>query len=299
MNLTLENPVSNISLTPIKTLLESDQESLLQEWLSDVMQIWDQQYPNMIRPEDTRQRMQVLLRELARLFAAYLQTGSLRVAADDPIRDWVQELSSSHARLGFRPSDTAHFVFALKNILTRRMLRSLAGSREDHEASLTVLDDLLDQLSLLTFNAYVEARERIIAQQSLSLVELSSPVMRLWDQIILLSLVGVIDTVRARQFTERLLEAIARFEARVTIIDVTGVPVFDTGVAKHIMKAIEAAQLLGSRIVMTGLSPDGAQTLTKLNINFANITSRASLRAGLAEALLLVGRRIVAAGDGR
>ena len=102
--------------------------------------------------------------------------------------------------------------------------------------------------------------------------------------------------MRARQFTERLLEAISRYEALVTIIDVTGVPVFDTGVAKHIMKAIEAAQLLGTRIVMTGLSPEGAQTLTKLNVGFGEVTSRASLRAGVAEALRMIGRRIVAIG---
>jgi rsbT co-antagonist protein RsbR len=112
--------------------------------------------------------------------------------------------------------------------------------------------------------------------------------------VLLLPLVGVIDTIRARQFTERLLEAIARHEASVTIVDVTGVPVLDTSVARHIMKAIDAAQLLGSRIVMTGISPEGAQTLTKLGISFANVLSRASLRAGVAEALQMVGRSIVA-----
>ena len=171
------------------------------------------------------------------------------------------------------------------------------GNQLDLAASLTAIDDVLDKLSLMTFDAYVETRERIIAQQSLSLVELSSPVVRLWDQIILLPLVGVIDTIRARQFTERLLDAISRYEALVTIIDITGVPVFDTGVAKHIMKAVEAAQLLGTRIIMTGLSAEGAQTLTKLNVVFSNVTSRSSLRSGVAEALLQTGRRIVAVGD--
>ena len=110
----------------------------------------------------------------------------------------------------------------------------------------------------------------------------------------MLPLVGVIDTVRARHFTERMLEAITFHEASVTIIDVTGVPVFDTSVARHIMKAIDAAQLLGSRIVMTGISPEGAQTLAKLNISFNNVISRATLRAGVAEALKMVGRRVVA-----
>ena len=157
---------------------------------------------------------------------------------------------------------------------------------------LNVLSEVLDQLTLLTFEAYSSARERVIIQQSQSLLELSTPVILLWINVLLLPLVGVIDTARARQFTERMLEAITKHEATVTIIDVTGVPVFDTAVARHIMKAVDAAQLLGARVVMTGISPDGAQTLTKLGISFANVISRVSLRAGVAEALKMVGRKI-------
>lgn len=186
-------------------------------------------------------------------------------------------------------------------MLTRHLLRleseeggETASEREAVRAEALVrLDAVLDRLTLLSLNAYVKTRERIIAQQSLSLVELSSPVVRLWDKVLLVPLIGVIDTVRARQFTERMLAAISRHEAVVTILDVTGVPVFDTGVARHIMKAIDAAHLLGARIVLTGLSPEGALALTKLNIDFVNVISRASLRAGVAEALAMVGRRIV------
>jgi rsbT co-antagonist protein RsbR len=125
-------------------------------------------------------------------------------------------------------------------------------------------------------------------------MELSTPVLRLWHQILLLPLVGVIDTGRARQITDHLLEAIAKYEARVTVIDLTGVPIIDTSVAQHIMKTIDAARLLGSRVVLTGISPEGAQTLTKLGIRFGDVISRASLRAGIAEALLITGKRIAA-----
>jgi rsbT co-antagonist protein RsbR len=161
------------------------------------------------------------------------------------------------------------------------------------------LDRVFDGLSLFAFKSFVDIRERLIAEQSLSLLELSTPVLRVWTQILLLPLVGVIDTQRARQITERLLEAIALHEARVTILDLTGVPVLDTSVAQHLMKTIDAARLLGSRVVMTGISPEGAQTLTKLGIRFADVISRATLRAGLAEALLLIDRRIAPIDEAR
>lgn len=283
-------------LAPIGTLLERDREVVAGEWIDDVLRTWSRKYPNLVGMEDVKHRMGRLLNELSALFAAHDGDDPPQIPGSSVLAELTAELSASRAKLGFRPTDTAYYLIALKNVLTRHLVRLLDGKQLDLVACLAAVDEVLDRLALMTFEAYVETRERLIAQQSLSLVELSSPVVRLWDQIILLPLVGIIDTVRARQFTERLLEAITRYEARVTLIDVTGVPVFDTGVAKHIMKSVEAAQLLGTRIVMTGLSPEGAQTLTKLNVSFANVVSRASLRAGVAEAMQMIGRRIVPIG---
>jgi rsbT co-antagonist protein RsbR len=124
-------------------------------------------------------------------------------------------------------------------------------------------------------------------------------VIRLWDHVLLLPLVGVIDTARARKFTENLLEAITRYEASVSVIDVTGVPIFDISVARHLMKTVDAAQLLGTRVVMTGLNPEGALTLTKLGISLPNVITRATLRSGVAEALSLINRRIVPVASSR
>lgn len=286
--------MSSNRLAPINILLARDRESIIDEWVAEVTQAWGRRYPNLISADELRLQAASLLEELAHLFASCEGDASPHIEKNSGLAERAAELSASRAKLGFRPADTAQYLIFLKNVLTRRLFGALRASPNELIACLTVMDEVLDRLSMVTFEAYVEVRERVIAQQSLSLLELSSPAIRLWDRVILLPLIGVIDTVRARQFTERLLEAIARYEATVTIIDVTGVPVFDTGVARHIMKAIEAAQLLGARIVMTGLSPEGAQTLTKLGINFSNVTSRASLRAGIAEALLMVGRRVVA-----
>jgi rsbT co-antagonist protein RsbR len=281
------------ALVPIDTLLTQHRAAIAQEWLTDVMVIWNRHYPGLVREDELRAQVSRLLDELASAFAAHSGNTPPDIAADGALATTARELSASRAKAGFKPADTAHYVIALKNVLTGRLVRELSQSPSELAACLTAVDDVLDRLSLLTFEAHVETREKIIAQQSLSLMELSTPVIRLWDQVLILPLIGVIDTLRARQFTERLLEAITRYEATVTIIDVTGVPVLDTSVARHIMKTVDAAQLLGTRIVMTGISPEGAQTLTKLGVSFTGVTSRATLRAGVAEALKMIGRRIV------
>ena len=287
----------NQRLATIATLLTQHRDALLDEWIAQVMAAWGRKYHGLVNDHDLRQQSRRLLDAITELYRQHADDVPPQVLPDTPLAELACDLSAGRARLGFRPTDTALYIVSLKNVLTRRLVEAFNAQPDVLTLCLAAVDDVLDRLSLLTIEAYVEARERLIAQQSLSLVELSSPVMRLWDQVVLLPLVGIIDTVRARQFTESLLAAITRYEAQVTIIDITGVPVFDTAVAKHIMKAVDAARLLGSRIVLTGLSPEGAQTLTKLNIDFANVTNRASLRAGMAEALKIVGKRVVPIGS--
>lgn len=279
---------------PIENLLAQHRAEIIQEWVSDVMTLWNRHYPGAVSEDELRQQTNRLLDELARVFADHFGDAPLDIARDGELAATARDLSIRRAKAGFKPADTAQYVLSLKNVLTVRLIQQLSQTPSELAVCLTAMDDVLDRLSLLTFEAYVETRERVIVQQSLSLMELSTPVIRLWDQVLMLPLIGVIDTLRARQFTESLLVAITRYEASVTIIDVTGVPVFDTSVAQHIMKTVDAAQLLGTRIIMTGISPEGAQTLTKLGISFAKVTSRATLRAGVAEALQMIGKRVVA-----
>ncbi|WPL15920.1 Stressosome protein RsbRA [Thiorhodovibrio winogradskyi] len=206
-------------------------------------------------------------------------------ALTEALRAWV----AAPARTGGSPTEPIVALLGLKQLLLREI-----GARAPAELStaLARFERVFDALTLLTFETFAAVRERLINAQSASLMELSTPVLRLWHQVLLLPLIGVVDTQRASQITESLLEAIVQYEARVTILDLSGVPVLDTSVAQHLMKTIDAARLLGTRIVMTGISPEGAQTLTKLGIRFNDVISRATLRAGIAEALLMVGRRI-------
>ena len=283
-------------LAPIGVVLDAQRGSVGQEWLTEIFNLWNRHYPGLVTENELRGQIARFLTELNALFAAHGDATPPQVKDGSPLVELVRELSTQRAKLGFKPIDTVSFLMTLKKVLTQRLASDLSQSPGDLVRCLSAIDDVLDRLSIATFDAFVEVRERVIVQQSMSLMELSTPVILLWDRVLMLPLVGVIDTLRARQFTERLLEAITRVEATVTILDVTGVPVFDTSVARHIMKTVDAAQLLGTRIVMTGISPEGAQTLTKLGISFDGVISRASLRSGLAEAFRMIGKRVVGLG---
>nr|WP_315392745.1 STAS domain-containing protein [uncultured Duganella sp.] len=279
----------------IATLLQRHGAELHAQWMDELQPA--EPAPGAPGAAEVRALADTIVAALAAHFAA--GPGAAAIADDSVLATAARQLSALLARNGGNARHAGFYFVALKNVLLRRLAQDGAGAPAPLVDCLRAASGVLDRLSLLSFEAFVAARERVIAQQSLSLLELSTPVILLWNRVLLLPLVGVIDTVRARHFTERLLACIAKHEAAVTIVDVTGVPVFDTGVARHIMKAVDAASLLGSRIVMTGISPEGAQTLTKLGISFDNVISRATLRSGVAEALKLVGRRVEPIGGGR
>lgn len=281
-------------LAALDRLLSTQRTQIHEKWVAEILTSWSTLLPNTFDVVEVRQHTSYLLEEIAKIFSTYPGYGLWEFGEAHPLVRILSEFSASRAIAGFTPTETAQYVMCLKSVLTLALIRELMASPTEMELNLAAVEDVIGRLTLVTFSAFVATRERIILQQSASLIELSTPVIRLWDQVLLLPLVGVIDTARARKFTENLLEAITRYEASVTVIDVTGVPVFDIAVARHLMRTVDAAQLLGTRVVMTGLNPEGALTLTKLGITLPHVITRATLRSGVAEALALIGRRIVA-----
>ena len=280
----------------LSRLLEAQEDELLRVWMTEVLGKWKRDYPHPADEDHLRLQSKQLLEEIRKLFAGS-PGESWEPAPDSRITTLLHGIFIHRAKQGLKPADSVLYLVALKRILLRALLQNHTAENTAAFDALLVLENLFDRLNLLVYETYVDTRERTIAQQSLSLLELSTPVVRLWDRILMVPLIGVLDTLRARETTERLLEAIARFEATVAILDVTGVPVLDTSVAGHLMKTIAAAQMLGARVVMTGINPDGAQTMIKLGVNFTDVITRATLRAGIAESLLLIGKRIVAVRD--
>ncbi len=199
------------------------------------------------------------------------------------LRAVLSELSRSRARMGFTASETATSVFALKTALYE-------AAEVEQGDDATVRDyvawsALIDELGLFTFEAYSRARDEIITAQGEQLLELSTPVVKLWEGVVAVPLVGTLDSARAQVVMERLLEALVDTGSPYAIIDITGVPAVDTQVAQHVLKTVMAARLMGAECIISGIRPQIAQTIVTLGIEFGDIVTKASLADALKHAV--------------
>ncbi|MGH3237374.1 MAG: STAS domain-containing protein [Streptosporangiaceae bacterium] len=203
------------------------------------------------------------------------------------LRAALTELSQARARNGFTPSETALGVFSLKDAV----YELIAGAPELIPDFLA-FSRMIDDLGLHTFETYAAAREQIIADQSMAMLELSTPVVRLWDGIIAVPLVGTLDSARTQLVMEKLLETLVASGADHAVLDITGVPTVDTEVAQHLLKTVNAARLLGAECVICGIRPQVAQTIVSLGIEFGDIATKATLADALAHALSRTGLKV-------
>ncbi|MGW2993813.1 STAS domain-containing protein [Streptomyces sp. NPDC001193] len=206
------------------------------------------------------------------------------VASHAELNRAVSDLSLRRARAGATPTATSLAVLALKEALLEAVQESTEDAGELFSAAL-LINELLDAAGALSFATYVEGREEIIRRQSRQLLEVSTPVVRLWHQILAVPLIGTLDTARTQVVMENLLQAIADHEAQVAIIDITGVPTVDTAVAQHLMQTVSAVRLMGADCVISGIRPTIAQTIAQLGIDLSNILTRATLADALSDAM--------------
>ena len=207
------------------------------------------------------------------------------------LRAALAELSRSRARNGFTPTETALAVFALKDAVYE-----LVADAAELVPEYLAFSRTMDDLGLHTFETYAAAREQIIAAQAESMLELSTPVIRLWEGVIAVPLVGTLDSARTQLVMEKLLETLVATGADFAVLDITGVPTVDTEVAQHLLKTVSAARLLGAECIVSGIRPQVAQTIVSLGIEFGDIATKATLADALAHALDRRGQRIEKAG---
>ncbi|WP_243708755.1 STAS domain-containing protein [Actinomadura sp. GC306] len=207
------------------------------------------------------------------------------------LRAALSDISRSRARQGFSPTETAIAVFALK----RAVHEQLEGA--DGYADFIEFSAYIDDLGLATFETYANAREQVIADQAEQLLELSTPVVKLWDGILGVPLVGTLDSARTQVVMEAMLQMIADTGSRFAVIDITGVPAVDTEVAQHLLKTVMAARLMGAECIISGIRPQIAHTIAALGIEFGDIVTKASLADALAHALHGSGLRVLGRTD--
>jgi rsbT co-antagonist protein RsbR len=273
-------PDSNAS---IAALVEKHQQALLKDWLT-------------AQKRDGRSRdagADAAISDLARQFLEQLRRGAAGGRFDDitgpdwaSMREVLEDFSHARATQGFTSSETAVFVFSLKEPLFD-MLRREVGADADQLARTTwEVTRLLDRLGLYTIEYHSRTREEVIGRQQQELLELSTPVVELWDGILALPLIGTLDSARTQIVMENLLERIVASSAEIAIIDITGVPTVDTLVAQHLIKTISAARLMGADCILSGIRPQIAQTIVHLGLEL-NVVSKATM----ADALRLALRR--------
>jgi rsbT co-antagonist protein RsbR len=256
--------------------LKGNEESLVTAWADEVART--------LRGRISHAELKRQITELHRAFETALGggAGQLTDEAAGELRGLLDELSSTRARQGFSATETAVSVFSLKGAL-----RVALGEEKLHEY--VAYSDFIDQAALYTFDAYVRTREGLIADQAEQLLELSTPVVKLWEGVVAVPLVGTLDSARAQVVMERLLQTLVDTGSPYAIIDITGVPAVDTQVAQHILKTVVAARLMGADCIISGIRPQIAQTIVALGIEFGDIATKASLADALRHVLRVTG----------
>lgn len=212
-------------------------------------------------------------------------------SAYGPAKQLLKDISRARAIQGFSPSETATFVFSLKQPLFNTLTRNNALSPAqvaDLTWSITVL---IDELGLFTLEVFQKSREEVIVRQQREIAELSTPVVKLWEGILALPMIGTLDSQRTQVVMETLLQTIVDTEASIAIIDITGVPTVDTLTAQHLLKTVAAARLMGADCIISGIRPQIAQTMVHLGVEL-NVISKATLADALAIALDRTGRAV-------
>jgi rsbT co-antagonist protein RsbR len=272
----------------IADFVSSNEQTILPEWI------------DLQKKSGTLQTGRITENELAsqsRDFLHLLRDGLAKGGNDasnpayGPARQVLAEISRSRAMQGFSPSETATFVFSLKRPLFNTLSRDTTLSPAQVSELTWDVTLLLDELGLYTLEVFQKSREEVVVRQQREIAELSTPVVKLWDGILALPLIGTLDSQRTQVVMENLLQTIVDTEAEIAIIDITGVPTVDTLTAQHLLKTVAAARLMGADCIISGIRPQIAQTMVHLGVEL-NVVSKATLADALSIALERTGRAV-------
>lgn len=268
-------------------ILHKQQAELLAQWMKSQGAALTTR-PDLISDPELREQS----RSFLAMLAVGLQNGGMERTdhqALGPVRELLASISQSRGTQGFTPSETATFVLSLKQPLFSALRTAVSSDPSRLADELWRATALLDQLALHTMEVYLETRERFIARQQEDMLELSTPVVKLWEGILALPMIGTLDSARTQVVMEALLQRIVETGAEVAIIDITGVPTVDTLVAQHLIKTVTAARLMGADCIISGIRPQIAATIVHLGVDLSGIATKATLADAFRLALKLTG----------
>ena len=280
---------------PQKTQLAGDirdqQDRILNDWVNYQLSAGTLRR-DLIKEQELREAS----RQFLDLFVTALEDSEdISTPSWKPAEEFLADLTRTRALQGFSPSETAMFVFSLKQPVFDFVQRQNQHDAKKLGGDLWSMTLLLDKLGLYTMEMYQQSRESIIQRQQQEMLELSTPVVQLWDEVLALPLIGTLDSGRTQVVMEALLQRIVETGAKIAIIDITGVPTVDTLVAQHLMKTVSAARLMGADCVISGIRPQIAQTIVHLGVNLRDIVTKATLADAFRVALQRTGASVAKA----
>lgn len=280
----------NAKAVTLSTILQSDFEDILQNWLEDQSD-GGAKRTDIVSPEETEAQSRELLAAFARATREAPTDSGFDFAnpAWDRVREALQMVSENRTERGVSPTEMAWLITTMKQSLFERLRRELGRKPSELIDQIWCTTRVVDQMALYALGEYVKKREEIIERQQSEMTEVSAPVVKIWDRIVTVPLLGTVDSWRAQTVMENLLEAIVEREAEVAIIDVTGVSTVDTMVAQHLLKTAAAVRLMGAECVISGISPKIAQTIVHLGVELPNVVTRSDLQSGLDYAFQRIG----------
>jgi rsbT co-antagonist protein RsbR len=280
----------------ILQVLQSSQVQLLADWMKLLRAAVPSRAALMISDSELQAQCQEFIALLSDAAAA----GNLDDISGEAwrsLREFLAGMSRSRGRQGFSSSETAMFVFSLKEPLVANLRRAFEGHDEGHDdatlfADLWACSRVLDKLGLYTTEIHQQAREELIRRQGEEMLELSTPVIQLWDGILAMPLIGTLDSSRTQLVMEGLLQQIVATRSPIAILDITGVPTVDTLTAQHLLKTVAATRLMGAECIISGIRPQIAQTIVHLGVSLGDIVTKASLADAFRIALKKLGQSI-------
>jgi rsbT co-antagonist protein RsbR len=277
----------------IVNLLVKRHDEIINLWIKDRLESGEFR-DELITKKELRQQSQEIIDLLARSIKDS-EGGDFESPAFDELRVFLNEISRNRAVKGYTPLENATYILSLRNTILPLLAEELEGKSDLLVREMNYFTRLLDKLGIVMVENYIRSREEIIRQQRADMMELSTPVIKVWDKILTLPIIGTLDSRRAQLMMEALLQKVVETGSTIAILDITGVRMMDTLVANHLIKTVTAARLMGARCILTGVSPAIAQTMVQLGIDLTQITTRAQMADGIKLAFEMVGRTVVPA----
>ncbi len=276
-------------MSEIAEIISKNEDRIRAEWIRDMSK--SVQRSDLMSKTELDEQSRALLSAIVQ---GVKMSGPTDVSASGwtAARELLQDISASRARQGFSSVEVATFVLSLKQPLFASIRESLDKNQEKLLDTIWAATELLDRLALITTEAFLTAREELISRQQQELLELSTPVVKLWDGILALPIIGTLDSARTQVVMENLLQTVVATNSKYAIIDITGEPTVDTLVAQHLLKTITAARLMGAECIISGVRPQIAQTIVHLGINLEDVVTKAKLSDAFALALARSGRTV-------